>query len=117
MDDPEARITFIDAVLGLMQLPNADIYVTGSNSKMLSSDVLTQFRDRADEIRVHPLSFAEFYETYEGDKRGAWQDYYTYGGMPFTLSFNSHEEKSRYLRDLFERTYINLNYSRRYKLA
>lgn len=106
VDDPEARITFIDAVLGLMQLPNADIYVTGSNSKMLSSDILTQFRDRADEIRVHPLSFAEFYETYEGDKRGAWQDYYTYGGMPFTLSFNSHEEKSRYLRDLFERTYI-----------
>ena len=86
VDDPEARITFIDAVLGLMQLPNADIYVTGSNSKMLSSDILTQFRDRADEIRVHPLSFAEFYETYEGDKRGAWQDYYTYGGMPFTLS-------------------------------
>jgi predicted AAA+ superfamily ATPase len=73
---------------------------------MLTTDVLTQFRDRGDEIRVFPLSFAEFYAAYEEDKRGAWQDYYTYGGMPFILSLNSHEDKSRYLRDLFERTYI-----------
>ena len=106
VDDPEAKITFIDVILGLMQLPNADVYVTGSNSKILSSDILTQFRDRADEVRVYPLSFAEFYKAYERDKRGAWQDYYTYGGMPVTLTFESHEEKSRYLRDLFERTYI-----------
>ncbi len=106
VDDPEAKITFIDVILGLMQLPNADVYVTGSNSKMLSSDILTQFRDRGDEIRVFPLSFAEFYEAYEGDKRGAWQDYYTYGGMPVTLTYETHEEKSRYLKDLFERTYI-----------
>lgn len=106
VDDPEAKITFIDVILGLMQLPNADVYVTGNNSKMLSSDILTQFRDRGDEIRVFPLSFAEFYEAYEGDKRGAWQDYYTYGGMPVTLTYETHEEKSRYLRDLFERTYI-----------
>ena len=77
VDDPEAKLTFIDVVLGLMKIPNVDVYVTGSNSKMLSSDILTQFRDRADEIRVFPLSFAEFYEHYEEDKRGAWQDYYT----------------------------------------
>ena len=62
VDDPEAKLTFIDVVLGLMKIPNVDVYVTGSNSKMLSSDILTQFRDRADEIRVYPLSFAEFYE-------------------------------------------------------
>ncbi len=106
VDDPKAKITFIDVVLGLMQMPNVDVYVTGSNSKMLSSDILTQFRDRGDEIRVFPLSFAEFYEAYEEDKRGAWQDYYTYGGMPVVTTLNTHEEKSRYLRDLFSRTYI-----------
>lgn len=106
VNDPEAKITFIDVLLGLMQMPNVDVYVTGSNSKMLSSDVLTQFRDRGDEIRVFPLSFAEFYEAYEEDKRGAWQDYYTYGGMPVVTMLNTHEEKSRYLRDLFSRTYI-----------
>ena len=106
VDDPTAKITFIDVVLGLMQIPNADIYVTGSNSNMLSSDILTQFRDRGDEIRVHPLSFAEFYEEYKEDKRGAWQDYYTYGGMPVVTTLDSHEEKSRYLSDLFTGTYI-----------
>lgn len=106
VDNKDARITFIDVILGFMQMDNADVYVTGSNSKMLSSDILTQFRDRGDEIRVYPLSFAEFYNEYEGDKRGAWQDYYTYGGMPFAISLESHEEKSRYLKDLFDRTYI-----------
>ncbi len=106
VDDPEAKITFVDVIIGLMQKKNVDVYVTGSNSKMLSSDVLTQFRDRGDEIRVFPLSFAEVYEVYEGDKRGAWQDYYTYGGMPFVATLDSHEEKAKYLRDLFERTYI-----------
>ena len=106
VDDPNEKLTFIDVVLGFMKLPNADIYVTGSNSKMLSSDILTQFRDRGDEIRVYPLSFAEVYELYEGDKRGVWRDYYTYGGMPLVWTMESHEERSRYLRDLFNRTYI-----------
>jgi len=73
---------------------------------MLSSDIVTQFRDRGDEIRVNPLSFAEVYEQYQGDKRGVWRDYYTYGGMPVVWTLKSHEEKSRYLRDLFNRTYI-----------
>lgn len=107
VDNEDAKITFIDVILGFMHMDNADVYVTGSNSKMLSSDILTQFRDRGDEIRVYPLSFAEFYNEYEGDKRGAWQDYYTYGGMPLATSLESHEEKSRYLKDLFDRTYIN----------
>ena len=106
VDNPDARISFIDVVLGFMQMKNADVYVTGSNSRMLSSDILTQFRDRGDEIRVYPHSFAEFYHEYKGDKRGAWQDYYTYGGMPFVTSLETHEEKSRYLKDLFDRTYI-----------
>lgn len=106
VDDPEAKITFIDVVLGLTQMKNVDVYVTGSNSKMLSIDVLTQFRDRGDEIRVWPLSFAEFFDVYEGDKRGAWQEYYTYGGMPAAIALNTHEEKSRYLHDLFDRTYL-----------
>ena len=106
VDDPNEKLTFIDVVLGLMKIPNADIYVTGSNSKMLSSDILTQFRDRGDEIRVNPLSFSEVYENYTGDKRGAWRDYYTYGGMPLVWMTESHEERSRYLRDLFTRTYI-----------
>ena len=106
VDNEDAKITFIDVILGFMHMDTADVYVTGSNSKMLSSDILTQFRDRGDEIRVYPLSFAEFYNEYEGDKRGAWQDYYTYGGMPLATSLESHEEKSRYLKDLFDRTYI-----------
>ena len=106
VDNEDAKITFIDVILGFMHMDNADVYVTGSNSKMLSSDILTQFRDRGDEIQVYPLSFAEFYNEYEGDKRGAWQDYYTYGGMPLATSLESHEEKSRYLKDLFDRTYI-----------
>ena len=106
VDNEDAKITFIDVILGFMHMDNADVYVTGSNSKMLSSDILTQFRDRGDEIRVYPLSFAEFYNEYIGDKRGAWQDYYTYGGMPYVTSLESHEEKSRYLKDLFTRTYI-----------
>ena len=106
VDDSGAKLTFIDVVLGLIKIKNADIYVTGSNSKMLSTDILTQFRDRGDEIRVYPLSYAEFYDAYEGDKRHAWADYYTYGGMPVVLSLDTHEEKSKYLRDLFTKTYL-----------
>jgi len=106
VNDTSAKVGFIDVVIGLMKIANADVYVTGSNSRMLSSDILTQFRDRGDEIRVYPLSYKEFYEVYDKDKSHAWFDYYTYGGMPYVLSLSSHEEKSRYLKDLFERTYI-----------
>ncbi len=106
VDAENAKLTFVDVVLGLIKIKNADVYITGSNSKMLSSDILTQFRDRGDEIRVFPLSFAEFYEVYKGNERNAWLDYYTYGGMPVVLSLSSHEEKSQYLRDLFTLTYL-----------
>lgn len=106
LNDPKEKIGFVDVVLGLMKLKNADVYITGSNSKLLSIDILTQFRDRGDEIRVYPLSYKEFFDSYEGDKHNAWKDYYTYGGMPYTLSLPRHEDKSQYLKDLFEQTYI-----------
>lgn len=106
LDDASAKVGFSDVLLGLMKIKNADIYVTGSNSKMLSSDVLTQFRDRGDEIRVYPLSFAEFCSAYSGKPQNVWREYCTYGGMPLVLSFETHEEKSKYLKDLFTKTYI-----------
>ena len=103
--DSDEEITFVDTLLGLMKNENLDIYVTGSNSKMLSKDILTQFRDRGDEIHIYPLSFTEFYNTYK-DKNLAWRDYVVFGGMPYILSLDTFEEKSTYLKNLFEETYI-----------
>ena len=105
IDDEDEKITFVDTLLSLMKRKNLDIYVTGSNSKMLSKDILTQFRDRGDEIHVYPLSFAEMSSCYE-DKDKAWEDYVLCGGMPFVLEMETFEEKSRYLKKLFEETYI-----------
>jgi hypothetical protein len=99
-------VTFVDTLLGLMKIKNVDLYVTGSNSRMLSSEVLTEFRGRGDEIRVSPLSFSEYCSAYEGDRRDAWTEYFTYGGMPLVLSQKTHESRSKYLKDLFESTYI-----------
>lgn len=106
IQDKESKITFVDTVLGLMKIRNIDLYITGSNSRMLSSDILTEFRDRGDEIRVYPLSYSEFYNSYKKDKRNAWKEYYTYGGMPLAVTKETAEEKSKYLRDLFTGTYI-----------
>lgn len=106
VEDPEAKIGFVDVLLGLMKIKNVDLYVTGSNSRMLSSDILTEFKDRGDEIRVNPLTYSEFYAAFE-EKRHAWREYYTYGGMPLILSKKTHEEKSKYLKDLFSKTYIS----------
>ena len=103
--DSDEEITFVDTLLGLMKNENLDIYVTGSNSKMLSKDILTQFRDRGDEIHIYPLSFAELYNAYK-DKNLAWRDYMVFGGMPYILSLETFEEKSTYLKNLFEETYI-----------
>ena len=105
-NDPNEPITFVDTILGLQKLKNVDLYVTGSNSKMLSSDVLTMFRGRGDEIRIRPLSYSEFYNAYPDDKRHAWRDYWTYGGMPYVLSLSSHKEKSDYLQGLFSKIYL-----------
>lgn len=106
INDKTSKIGFVDTLLGLMKLPNVDLYVTGSNSKMLSSDILTEFKDRGDEIRVSPLTFKEFYTSYPKDKTNAWQEYLTYGGMPLAVTKKTHEEKSKYLKDLFTKTYI-----------
>lgn len=104
--DTGAKVTFVDVLLGLKSLPNVDVYVTGSNSKMLSSDVATAFRDRGEEIHITPLTYDEFYAAYPKDKRYAWREFMTYGGMPYVLYKNTHEEKSKYLQDLFRLTYI-----------
>lgn len=105
VENTDEKVTFIDAILGLMKMKNADIYVTGSNSKMLSREVLTQFRDRGDEIHLQPLSYAEFKACYP-DQEHAWRDYCIYGGMPYVLQLETQEEKSRYLKDLFDETYL-----------
>lgn len=107
VNDPASKVGFVDVLLGLMKLKHVDLYVTGSNSRMLSTDILTEFKDRGDEIRVHPLTYREFYAAFEGDKRHAWREYYTYGGMPLVLSKKTHEEKSKYLKDLFSKTYLS----------
>lgn len=105
LPDSEEKITFVDTLNGLMKIKNVDIYVTGSNSKMLSSDILTEFRGRGDEIRVHPLSYREFSSAYMG--KNAWYEYMTYGGMPFLMQLDSAQDKSKYLHDLFDKIYLS----------
>jgi len=100
------KITFYDALNDLRSLSNLDVYVTGSNSKMLSSDILTEFRGRSDEIRVHPLSFAEYYSAVGGDKNEAFDEYAFYGGMPLILSRPNAAAKMKYLKSLFTEVYI-----------
>ena len=96
-----------EAVLnGLLRFDNVDIYVTGSNAKFLSKDVITEFRGRGDQVHIYPLSFKEFYETRNIDKATAFEEYLTYGGMPLVLSMKTHEAKSNFLHDLFIETYI-----------
>lgn len=107
LDDENETVGFVDVLLGLIKKKNADVYVTGSNSRMLSSDILTEFRGRGDEIRVHPLSYAEFYAAYAGDKRNAWREYYTYGGMPYICSLTDHKAKAQYLAGLFSNIYLS----------
>ncbi len=100
------KITFYDALNDLRSLPNLDVYVTGSNSKMLSKDILTEFRGRSDEIQVHPLSYAEYYSAVGGDKEDAFEEYAFYGGMPLVLSRPNDTAKANYLSSLFSEVYI-----------
>ena len=102
--DRENMITFYDVTLGLKD--ECDLYITDSNSKMLSRDILTNFRGRGDEIRVYPLSFSEFYSAVGGDRRSAWTEYLLHGGMPHILSIKNPKDKDRYLKNLFEETYL-----------
>jgi predicted AAA+ superfamily ATPase len=106
LNDKNETISFVDILLGLMDIKNADIYVTGSNSKMLSSDIMTEFKDRGDEIHVNPFMYKEFYGAYEGDKHNAWQEFITYGGLPRIISEKTDEDKSKYLQDLIRSTYL-----------
>ena len=103
--DEIQKVQNFEAMLnGFLHIRNLDVYVTGSNSRFLSSDIITDFRGRGDEIRVFPLSFFEFLSAYDGTQEQAW-DYITYGGMPLILKQKKDEQKSKYLTSLFELTY------------
>ena len=106
LDEVQLVDDFVEVVLSLMHNSKLDVYVSGSNSKFLSKDVVTEFRGRGDEIRVWPLSFAEFYSAVGGDKISAWNEYYTYGGLPQILEFDSETKKINYLKNLYELTYL-----------
>jgi len=106
IDEVQVVHNFVGVLLSLMQTPNIQVYVSGSNSKFLSSDVVTEFRGRGWEIRVHPLSFAEYYEETGGDFREALTTYYRYGGLPYVASLHTEKAKKQYLRSVFEATYL-----------
>ena len=107
LDEIQKVEDFESVLNGFLHIDNVDIYITGSNSKFLSSDIRTEFRGRGDEVRVLPLTFAEFISAYEGNNDDAWKEYITYGGLPRILSQKTEEQKSKYLKDLFERTYLS----------
>ena len=100
------KITFYDTLNEFKEIPNLDVYVTGSNSKMLSTDILTEFRGRGDEIRIHPLTFAEFYSAVGGDKKDAFDQYAFFGGMPLILNQKDDGAKMAYLDSLFSELYL-----------
>lgn len=106
LDEIQMVDGFESVLNGFLYERNLDVYVTGSNSKFLSSDIITEFRGRGDEIKVFPLSFSEYAEAFKGDKQYAWNEYVLYGGLPLILSKKTDEEKSKYLKDLFDQTYI-----------
>ena len=106
LDEIQMLKDFSAVLNELLHYRNVDVYVTGSNSKFLSTDILTEFRGRGDQIRIHPLSFSEFFSAFEGSPEDAWQEYFTYGGLPLLLTMKSDEQKIAYLNDLFEMTYI-----------
>lgn len=109
-------VTGFESVLnGFLHIRNVDLYVTGSNSRFLSTDIVTEFRGRGDEIRVYPFSFAEYYSVVMGDKWDAWSSYCRYGGMPQTLNIQTAKEKETYLKNLFSQVYLS-DIINRYKL-
>ena len=107
LDEVQYMDEFEDVLNSLLHIPNADVYVTGSNSKFLSSDVITEFRGRGDEIHVYPLSFREYASVYPGTPDEAWDDYVVYGGLPLTLSMEAPEDKAEYLTTLFQKVYLS----------
>lgn len=107
LDEVQLLDEFEDVLNSFLHIRNADIYVTGSNSRFLSSDVITEFRGRGDEIRVYPLNFREFVSVYEGSQDEAWDDYFNYGGLPLVLSMDTVEDKVEYLTSLFQKVYLS----------
>lgn len=106
LDEIQLLEDFESILNSLSRLPNTDIYVTGSNAKFLSKDIITEFRGRGDEVHMYPLSFSEFMSVYDGDKRDGWNEYMVYGGIPLVLNQKTHEQKSAFLKSLFNEVYI-----------
>lgn len=106
LDEVQFMHRFEEVLNSFLRIKNIDVYVTGSNSKFLSSDIVTEFRGRGDEIRVYPLSFAEFYSVYDGDFDDAWNEYMVYGGLPQVAQFNDDQQKAEYLRNIFANVYL-----------
>ncbi len=107
LDEVQLLAEFEDVLNSFMHIRNADVYVTGSNSRFLSSDLVTEFRGRGDEIRMYPLSFREYFSVCEGSVDEAWDDFFTYGGLPLILSRETPEEKAEYLSSLFQKVYLS----------
>lgn len=106
LDEIQIVPEFTDVLNSLLHIRNTDVYVTGSNSHFLSTDVVTEFRGRGDEIRLHPLSFAEFCQGFQMEKGKAWKEYYTYGGLPLVLSLDTEQKKADYLTNLYQSVYL-----------
>ena len=106
LDEVQFMPRFEEVLNSLLRISNIDVYVTGSNSKFLSSDIVTEFRGRGDEIRIYPLSFAEFYASFDGDYEDAWEEYMTYGGLPQVARFSIESQKAEYLKNIFSNVYI-----------
>ena len=106
LDEVQFMPRFEEVLNSLLRIRNIDVYVTGSNSRFLSSDIVTEFRGRGDEIRIYPLSFAEFYAAFDGDYDDAWEEYMTYGGLPQVAQFSVERQKSEYLKNIFTNVYI-----------
>ncbi len=107
LDEVQLLDEFEAVLNSLIRMKNVDVYVTGSNARFLSKDVITEFRGRGDEVHMHPLSFAEFMSVYPGTKEDGWREYTVYGGLPLVLNFKTPEEKISFLKSLFEETYIS----------
>ncbi|MBE5852131.1 MAG: ATP-binding protein [Lachnospiraceae bacterium] len=106
LDEVQFMPRFEEVLNSLLRISNIDVYVTGSNSKFLSSDIVTEFRGRGDEIRIYPLSFAEFYAAFDGDYEDAWEEYMIYGGLPQVAGFLVERQKAEYLKNIFTNVYI-----------
>ena len=107
LDEVQMLDDFESVLNSLGRKKNVDVYVTGSNAKFLSKDIITEFRGRGDEVHMYPLTYSEFMSVYDGDKQEGWRDYVLFGGIPLVLGFETAEQKSDFLKSLFEETYIS----------